>query len=148
MRVLTSVLMLALLAPLFAQTAEERDAVAAVQKLFNAMAAHDATAIRSTMLPEARLFSVRDQRAPTSRSGEEFATQIGSIKNELLERFTGRPTVSIRGRMAQVWGEYEFLEDGKFTHCGVDSVSLFKTDDGWKIATIQYTVETTGCKGH
>ena len=147
MRFLTAFLMLALLVPLFAQSSEEKDAVAAVQKLFNAMTAHDATVMRSTMLPEARLFSVREQRAPTSRSGEEFATQIGAVKNDLLERFTGLPTVSIRGRMAQVWGEYEFLEDGKFTHCGVDSVSLFKTDDGWKIATILYTVETTGCKG-
>jgi hypothetical protein len=48
--------------------------------------------------------------------------------------------------MAQVWGDYEFFRDGKFGHCGVDSASLFKTAEGWKIATIVYTVETTGCK--
>jgi hypothetical protein len=50
--------------------------------------------------------------------------------------------------MAQVWGEHEFLRAGKFTHCGIDSVSLFKTSEGWKIAAITYTVETTGCKSH
>ena len=38
--------------------------------------------------------------------------------------------------------------DGKFSHCGIDSVSLFKTADGWKVATIAYTMETSGCKGH
>jgi predicted permease len=31
---------------------------------------------------------------------------------------------------------------------GVDSVSVFKATEGWKIAAIAYTAETTGCKGH
>lgn len=132
---------------LLAQTSLENDAIATVQKLFDGMAAHDAVAIRSTMLPDARLYSARDEGAPSGRSGEEFVNQIASTKNDLLEHFTSRPSVKIRGRMAQVWGEYEFLRDGKFTHCGVDSISLFKTDEGWKIATIIYTVETKGCKG-
>jgi hypothetical protein len=132
---------------LLAQSSDENDAVATVQKLFNGMAAHDAAMIRSAMLPDARLYSARDQGVPTGRAGEEFVSQIASAKWDLLERFTSRPTVLIRGRMAQVWGEYEFLREGKFSHCGVDSVSLFKTAEGWKVAAIIYTVETTGCKG-
>jgi hypothetical protein len=112
------------------------------------MAAHDAGMIRSTMLPDARLYSVRGENAPSVTTSEAFVNQIASAKGDLLERFTSQPSVSVRGRMAQVWGEYEFLRDGKFSHCGVDSVSLFKTTEGWKIATIVYTVETTGCKGH
>jgi hypothetical protein len=55
--------------------------------------------------------------------------------------------VSIRGRIAEVWGEYEFWSDGKFNHCGIDSVNLLKTAEGWKIASIVFTTETTGCKG-
>jgi len=134
--------------PLLAQASDEKDAVATVQKTFNGMAAHDAAMILSTMLPEARLYSVRDEAAPGGRSADEFARQIGAAKGDLLERFTSQPSVSIRGRMAQVWGEYEFMRDGKFSHCGVDSVSLLKTAEGWKIATIVFTMETTGCKGH
>jgi len=131
----------------YAQGTDEKDVVAVVQKMFDAMAAHDGAGIHATTMPDARLYSVRGDAAPSSRSIDDFATQIGTIKGDLLERFTSKPTVSIRGRMAQVWGEYEFLHDGKFTHCGVDSVSLFKTADGWKIAAIAYTAETTGCKG-
>lgn len=145
MRLLIAIALLFL--PLFAQTSDEKEAIAAVQKTFNAMAAHDAAMIRATMLPDARLYAVRDQGAPTSTTLDDFASQIASIKGDLLERFTSRPSVSIRGRMAQVWGEYEFLRDGKFNHCGVDSVSLLKTAEGWKIATIVYTSETSGCKG-
>ena len=134
-------------AALFAQGSDKKDAVAAVQKTFNGMAAHDAEMIRSTMLPNAQLYAARDDGTPTTRSAEDFVSQIASTKGGLLERFTSAPRVSIRGRMAQVWGEYEFLRDGKFSHCGVDSVSLFKTAEGWKIATIAYTVETAGCGG-
>jgi ketosteroid isomerase-like protein len=136
-----------LLIPLFAQSSDEKDAIATVQKTFNAMAAHDAETIRATMLPDARLYSVRNEAAPASTAVDDFANQIAALKGDLLERFTSQPRVSIRGRMAQVWGEYEFLRDGKFNHCGVDSVSLLKTAEGWKIATIVYTSETTGCKG-
>lgn len=146
MRLLTAFLLFAL-APLFAQTSDEKDAVATVQKTFDGIAAHDAAMIRSTMLPDARLFSVRDEGVPAGRAAEDLASQIASTKGNLLERFTSQPSVSIRGRMAQVWGEYEFLRDGKFSHCGVDSVSLFKTAEGWRIAAIVYTMETTGCKG-
>jgi hypothetical protein len=148
MRPLFATILLTAVTSLFAQTLDEKEAIATVQKTFNGMAAHDAAMIRSTMLPDARLYSVRGDAAPSSRTGDEFITGIASAKGDLLERFTSRPQVSIRGRMAQVWGEYEFLRDGKFTHCGVDSVSLFKTDEGWRIATIIYTMETAGCKGH
>lgn len=133
---------------LHAQTADESDAVATVQKTFDGMNAHDAAAIRATFLPDARLYAVRpDGAISESRTGEQFAAQIAGIKMEMIERFTAKPQVLVRGRMAQVWGQYEFLRDGKFSHCGVDSVTLFKTADGWKIATIAYTMETTGCKG-
>ena len=148
MRLLTSVLLCAL-SPIFAQTSDEKDAVAAAQKLFDGMAAHDAAAIRSSGLADAKLFSVREQGEPGAGTPvADFANQIASIKDDLLERFTSPPTVLIRGRMAQVWGEYEFVRNGKFGHCGVDSFSLFKTAEGWKIVTIVYTTETTGCKGH
>ncbi len=142
------ILLLATLMPLLAQTSDEKQPAATVQKLFDGMAAHDAEMIRSTVLPDARFYSVRDEAVPTSTAAEDFISRIAPMKGDLLERFTGQPKTLIRGRIAQVWGEYEFLRDGKFGHCGVDSVSLFKTAEGWKIAAITYTTETAGCPGH
>jgi hypothetical protein len=146
MRLFTPLLLISL-APIFAQGSDEKDAVAAAQRLFDGMATHDGALIRSTMLADARLYAVREEGvAGASTAGGDFANQIAGIKEDLVERFTSQPSVLIRGRMAQVWGEYELLRSGKFNHCGVDSFSLFKTADGWKIATIVYTVEITGCK--
>ena len=129
-----------------AETPEEKDAVQMVQKLFDGMAAKDGAAIRATMLADARLYAVREDGTPTVTAVEDFVKRISSIQGEVLERFTAKPQVSVRGRMAQVWGEYEFLRGGKFDHCGVDSASLFKTAEGWRIASIAFTSETTGCK--
>ncbi len=146
MRLIAPLLLFALF--LSAQSADEKEAVAIVQKVFDGMKAHDADMIRSTMLPDSRLYAIRDEGPASSSAAADFAANIGRATGDLVERFTARPQVLIRGRMAQVWGEYEFLRDGKFNHCGVDSVSLFKTADGWKIAAIAYTSETTGCPGH
>ncbi len=130
-----------------AESAEDKEAVVAAQKAFDAIAAHDAPAMRACMLPDARIYYVRDEEPPASTAVADAAIHIAGIKGELLERFIGSPQVTVHGRIAQVWGEYEFLRDGKRSHCGVDSFSLLKTPEGWKIAAIVYTAETTGCSG-
>ena len=135
------------LLPAFAQSKDEADVLATVEKTFRGMAAHDGDMIRSTMLPDARLYATRDaDAAVTSRSLDEFVTQIATSKGALIERLTGRPQVNVHRGIAQIWSEYEFVRDGKLSHCGIDSVLLFKTTGGWKIASLSYTVEPTGCK--
>ena len=146
MRLTGAALLFAVL-PLLGQSSDERDVIAVVQKTFDGMAKHDEAVIRSTMLPDARLYSVRDDAAPSAVAFDDWVKRIVAAKGEIVERFIGTPNVSIRGRMAQLWGEYEFLRDGKFSHCGVDVATLFKTAEGWKIATLGFTMETTGCKG-
>jgi hypothetical protein len=131
-----------------AETPEEKEAVGVVQKLFDGMAAKSGDAIRATMMADARLYAVRQDGAATASSVDDFVKRITGIQGDVLEKFIGTPKVMARDRMVQVWGEYEFVRGGKFDHCGVDSASLFKTADGWKIASIAFTSETTGCKGH
>ena len=145
MRLFGCILLAAILLP--AQTSDEKDVVAVVQKIFDGIGNHDGELIRASMLPEARIYSVRDTGASSSTTVADMITQVSGGKVAMLERFTSAPHVLIRGRIGQVWGEYEFLRDGKFSHCGVDTATLFKTAEGWKISTLSYTVEPTGCKG-
>ena len=130
--------------PLAAQTSDEKDVLATVQKTFDGMAANDAALILSSMTADARLYGVRNG-TPYAMPAEQWANRIASIKSKFIERFTKAPTVSIHGAIANVWGEYEFLRDGKFTHCGVDSFNLLKTSSGWKVANILDTEESEGC---
>jgi hypothetical protein len=56
------------------------------------------------------------------------------------------PKVLLDGKIAVLWAEYDFHRAGKRTHCGTDVANLIKTDEGWRITSIQYTVQTSGCK--
>jgi hypothetical protein len=131
-----------------ADTAGETEAIATVQKLFDGIAGHDGAMIRATMLPDVRVYAARDAAAPSVSTVTETVDRLTGLKEELRERFISAPHVSIRGRIAEVWGEYEFIQGGKFHHCGVDSATLLKTPEGWKISALVFTAETTGCKGH
>ena len=144
MRLITILLLAAVLLP--AQTADEKDVIGVVQQIFDGIASHDGETLRAAMLPDAKIYLVRETGAASSTVLADMITSISGGKAPMLERFTSAPHVLIRGRIAHVWGEYEFLLDGKFSHCGVDTATLLKTTSGWKIATLSYTVERTGCK--
>jgi hypothetical protein len=126
--------------------AEERGAVlAVVQKFFDAMAAADADALRSTSLPSFQFHAVRSDlkgAAVSRRTLDEFATQIAASKARLLERMWDA-TVLVHDRIAMVWAPYDFHRDGKFTHSGIDVFTLARTDAGagWKILDLAFTVE-------
>jgi hypothetical protein len=134
--------------PLAAQTSDEKDVLAACQKVFDGMASNDSAKILAAMTADARLYGVRSNGAAYATAADQWATRLAGLKSAFIERFTKTPTVSIHGAIANVWGEYEFLRDGKFAHCGVDSFNLLKTAEGWKVAAIFDTEEATGCPGH
>lgn len=147
--IIRSILVLVLATTLLrAQSADESAINAVVQKLFDGMAVHDSAIMQSTMLPDARLYSAHNDAPPVSTASDQFLLHVSTMKNSLQERFTGPVKIVIHGRTAQLWGDYEFFLDGKFAHCGVDSFSLLKTAQGWKIASVVYTAETNGCPGH
>jgi hypothetical protein len=129
---------------IFAASPEEAQVTSAVQNLFDAMAAHDAAAIRGAFVNDARMVAVRPDGTVSVTAVEGFATRIGTAKEAYLERMW-EPKVLIRGSIAQLWAPYDFHRDGKFNHCGIDSVSLVKVEGAWKIAGISYTSETENC---
>jgi hypothetical protein len=45
-----------------------------------------------------------------------------------------------------VWAPYDLWVNKKFSHCGVDVFTLIKTNQGWKIASLVYTVEPDACE--
>lgn len=143
MRMFTTLLLAALC--LGAAEPEEKSVVAAVQALFDAMAAHNAEAVKAAMMPDARLSAVRNGRIGPTRTREDMAQAVAGNPAALLERMW-EPKVFVRGGIATVWTEYDFHADGKFTHCGIDTFLLLKTEAGWKIFSGTYTAETEGCK--
>ena len=139
-------------AALFA-AGDERDAILAVMdKAFAAVRSGRPDDWRAIQLAEGTTLSFR--RAAGGATGElemrianneEFIAALEPDGHDYLERWTGEPTVLVRGPIAVVWGEYEFWIDGVFSHCGVDSADLVQVDGEWKVANFMWTVEKEGC---
>jgi hypothetical protein len=51
----------------------------------------------------------------------------------------------VDGNLAMVWAYYEFDTGDKFSHCGVDSFQLGRTDAGWKILLLADSRRRPGC---
>ncbi len=142
MRIILIVILIAVAAPLRAQSTAERDAVLkTVQAFFDTMTARDVDAARAILVPQGRFHSMRNGKPePRSLSNEEYLAQLQASKQTMRERMWN-PEVRVHERIATVWAPYDFWIDGKFSHCGVDAFDLVKTEGGWKLAGGSYTVE-------
>jgi hypothetical protein len=49
------------------------------------------------------------------------------------------------GSLAAVWVDYAFYLNNTFSHCGVDSFHLVKTEEGWKIFNLVDTRRKSDC---
>lgn len=131
----------------------EREAILALmERAFDAVGSRNPDDMRAIQLAEGTSLSFRPH--PNGAAGQlemRLSTNEWLVANdvddgrELLERWTSEPTVMIRGPIASVWGEYEFLIDGAFSHCGIDSVAVAKVDGEWKIVNWLWTVEREHC---
>jgi hypothetical protein len=127
--------------------ADSTAVVAAVDRLFDAMAHRDTTAARAVLMPGSQLISIRpgaEPAAPRRQADSTFLRSLAGGGPRLLERMW-TPAVLVHGAIAVVWAPYDFHIDGKFSHCGVDTFGLVRTATGWQISGISYTVEQTGC---
>jgi len=131
--------------------ADRHAALTTVQSLFNAMAEKDAEAAKRLLVEGGAVVDVRQAPdAPSStqvrtRTHEEFAQGLPAIEPPILERMWS-PTVKVEGDLAMVWTPYDFWIDNELSHCGIDVFTLVRTDEGWRIATITYSVRTEDCE--
>ena len=126
----------------FAQS-EEEAVLAVAQKVFDGINTKNADLIRTNMTPEAILYATVNGVARHS-SLEDFTSQVAGASDAFHERMF-ESTVHIQDGIAMIWADYDFHVNGTFSHCGVDTFSLVKTREGWKVASLIYTVQQEGC---
>jgi hypothetical protein len=131
-----------------AHAQEDREAIlATVQLFFDALAESDARLGREAVMLDGQYFRIREMgdSVDLSRTSHmQFLQNLEAGGNDFLERMW-EPTVLQHGPMAVVWTPYDFHRGGELSHCGVDVFNLIRTNEGWRIAGIMYTVEPTGC---
>ena len=133
----------------FAQT--EEDAVKnAVNKLFIAMKSSDARGLKESFADSAILqslaknkegnFIVKDEKI------QEFIDVVSKLPAGDADERIEFETVKIDGPLAIVWAPYKFYYKGKFSHCGVDSFQMAKTNGTWKIQILLDTRRIENCE--
>ena len=122
---------------------ERKPVLDVVQKFFDTMAAKDDDRAKAVLLPDGQYYAVRNDPGGLvlrRRTHEEYLARMATGKDRPLERMWDA-TVMVHDRIAMVWTPYDFHLNGKFTHSGVDVFTLVKTDGGWKIAGLVFTME-------
>lgn len=125
-------------------TAADADPTAIPQKLFDAMAAHDGAGARALFTADANLVAVAPDGKVTATPIEKWTDRLSTSKDKWLERMWS-PKVQEQNAIATVWGAYDFHMNGEFTHCGIDTFTLVKTNGEWRIAALVFTRETSNC---
>lgn len=129
---------------------DEAAVMVPVDALFAALAARDPALAAPYLLPEGDL-TIADERDDGTRevrrtSFVEFAATLKPGPEKYEERIYN-PAIEIDGDIALVWGRYDFIIDGKLSHCGVDHFNLVREAGRWKIANLSYSKRRTGCGG-
>lgn len=125
-----------------AQTAEDSIKMT-INYFFEGMKKGDTTLIKST-LTEGVIFQTiaRTKEGNLWVKTEDvsaFIKYVGQPKKEMADERITFGTIKIDGPLASVWTPYKFYTGNKFSHCGVNSFQLVKTDLAWKI---QYIIDT------
>lgn len=122
----------------------QREVLGAVNALFDAMAKHDVAASRKLIVTGASFVVVKPDGTLVMEHDTDYLDSLAKRKEAFHERIWDAQ-VTVQGDIAQVWAPYDFHLDGKLSHCGIDSFSMVRTAEDWRVAGISYTVQKVGC---
>lgn len=128
---------------------DENAVKAIIQQLFDGMRNADSISIASVFAPNAIMQTiVVDKDGNTAVRQDKVANFVSFVgkqaKGAADEQITFE-TIKIDGALAIVWTPYRFVYNGQFSHCGVNSFTLVKLPDGWKINYLIDTRRKMGC---
>lgn len=127
-----------------AQSSNDTDEVKqTIENFFVAFHAKDTLKLKTICSDKMILQSVSEDQLGsklTYESVSKFYKSIATIPTTLtfLERILSY-SIQVDGAMASVWIPYEFYINGKLSHKGVNSFTLFKENNYWKII---YCIDT------
>jgi hypothetical protein len=128
----------------------EAEPVTVVRKLFEGMQKGDSAMVHSVFASQVTLVTIFRNKAgdPVIKhesSIQDFLKAVGTPHKEVWHEEVWNIKVEIDGDLAQVWCDYAFYLDDRFSHCGVDAFLLHKEKEGWKIFHLADTRRKTDC---
>lgn len=102
----------------------------------------DMIAMSELFVPEAALFpaQARAGLGGTYTTRTVASNRAAGKRAPIIERGYA-PTVRVAGTIASVWLPYDLWAQGKWSHCGVDLLTLVQVGAAWRIVNFTYTIE-------
>lgn len=131
---------------------EELKVKTAIETFFEGFHKGDTTLMKSVMMPKVTM-----QTAFVNKDGQGQFKDDGGADN-LLKAIAGRPNdqkwderlldfnIQVDANMANAWVAYEFWYNDSFSHCGVNSFQLVKTQGKWRIIYLIDSRRRQGCQ--
>ncbi len=132
------------------EAAGERARVRAIaDAALAAISSEDMIAFTDLMVDEAVTISIGERDGKVRYSVRTRAeSRERAPQADILERGFD-PEVSISGPVASVWLPYDLYVDGEWSHCGVDTFTMVRTEAGWRILAMAWSVEQPpACEPH
>ena len=120
----------------------------AVETFFEAMETNNWALAEPVMLSDAVLYGYRIENGDVVLARVTAADYLESMRgrnDRLLERIWDVEILQ-HDRLATVWTPYDFYLNGEFHHCGRNSFSLIRDEQGWQIASVVYSMLAENCE--
>jgi len=118
-----------------------------VQQFFDVIGRKDSIAYQNLFLKDGYRYTLSQRKdSVITRGSSAFAKPVFQANVKYREAM--RPEgvkIEVHKNIAMAWVPYDFWVNDKFSHCGVDVFTYMKSNNGWKIAVIAYSVEQDGC---
>jgi len=124
--------------------AQKQEIQKTIESFFEGFHQKDTIKLKSVCSDKIILQSISESKTKGNKlsdeSAKEFYNSIAKIPSNLKfnEKILSY-NIQIDGSMAHVWAPYEFYLNDKLSHSGVNTFTLFKEKDSWKII---YLIDT------
>ena len=129
--------------------ADERAAIAVADSVLMALSSGDNAALLRLTLDSAVVGGVglrNGMERMSLSSWHPYTTR--TVPSPFTERGFDA-SARVQDRVAQVWFPYDLYIGDRWSHCGVDTFTLMKTDGRWRVAALIYTIEQPpACRRH
>lgn len=128
----------------FNSNAQKQDVQKSIETFFEGFHQRDSIKLKSVCADKMILQSISENAVKgnklSNESTNEFYKSIVTIPlNMKFQEKILSFNIQIDGTMAHVWAPYEFYLNEKLSHRGVNTFTLFKEKDNWKII---YLIDT------
>jgi hypothetical protein len=128
---------------------DEAEVLALADTALELISAEDFPGLSKLMIEDAYTYRAAFRDGEYHVSARSNAEQRNAKPEEDIVERGFAATVLVSGPVAMVWYPYDLYLDGDWSHCGVDIFNLVKTNEGWRIASLSWSIEQPpACKPH